>query len=253
MARLAAVGELAAGVAHEINNPNGMIQRNLEFVGDVLDDALPLLAERDDAEQLLLGGVDLPMAREQLPLLLDDMVHGSRRISEIVRDLKDFARDDGLDSVTVFELNEAVSASLRLLDGTIRKATDEFRLSLGEGLPPVCGNLRQIEQVVLNLLQNACQALPSRDRGIAVATRYDASRRFVIVEVADEGVGMDASTLEKIFDPFFTTRRESGGTGLGLAVSKRIVRRHGGKLAAISTPGRGTTLTLTLPVSQEKP
>lgn len=253
MARLAAVGELAAGVAHEINNPNGMIQRNLEFVGDVINDALPLLAECDDADQLSLGGVDLPMAREQLPLLLDDMVHGSRRISEIVRDLKDFARDDGLDDTTVFDLNEAVSASVRLLDGTIRKATDAFRLSLGNGLPPVSGNLRQIEQVVLNLLQNACQALPSRDRAVAVATCYDASRRFVIVEVIDEGMGMDGATLEKIFDPFFTTRRESGGTGLGLAVSQRIVRRHGGKLTVVSTPGRGTTLTLTLPVSQEKP
>lgn len=252
VARLAVVGELAAGVAHEINNPNGMIQRNLEFVGDVLDDALPLLAERADAGRLTLGGIDFDLARSQLPQLLTDMTRGSRRIGEIVRDLKDFARDDSPDNMGPFDVNEAVAVAARLLDGAIRKATDEFRLELTAGLPAVTGNLRQIEQVVVNLVQNACLALPTRDRAVSVTTRCGDSRRFVIVEVADEGVGMDAPTLEKIFDPFFTTRRESGGTGLGLSVSLRIVKRHGGKLDVVSAPGRGTTLTLTIPVFQEK-
>lgn len=253
IARLAAIGELAAGVAHEVNNPIGMIRRNLDFVRDALHDALPLLAERDDAGLLTVGGIDLAIAREQLPQLLDDMVHGSRRIGEIVRDLKDFARDDAPDDVVPFDLNEAVAAAVRLLDGSIRKSTDCFRLELGSRLPLVDGSLRQIEQVVVNLLQNACQALPSRDRSIAITTRCDVSRRFVTVEVIDEGVGIDGPNLEKIFDPFFTTRRESGGTGLGLSVSQRIVKRYEGTLDVVSKPGHGTTLTLTLPVFQEKP
>jgi len=252
VARLAAVGELAAGVAHEVNNPNGMIRRNLDFVGDVLNDALPLLAERDDAGQLVLGGVDLAVVREQLPQLLDDMTRGSRRIGEIVRDLKDFARDDSPDDATIFDLNEAVAAAVRLLDSTIRKATDHFGLKQDARLRPVTGNLRQIEQVVLNLVQNACQALPDRERAITVTTRYDAVRRRNLVEVADEGCGIAPDDRERIFEPFFTTRRESGGTGLGLSVSLRIVKRHDGSLDFDSPPGRGTVATLSLPIAEER-
>ncbi|MHB8709530.1 MAG: ATP-binding protein [Desulfuromonadales bacterium] len=252
IARLAAVGELAAGVAHEVNNPIGMIRRNLDFVRDTLHDALPLLAERDDAGLLTVGGIDLATAREQLPQLLDDMEHGSRRIGEIVRDLKDFARDDALADGGPFDLNEAVAAAVRLLDGSIRKATDYFSLGLGSGLPLVAGSLRQIEQVVLNLVQNACQALPDRTRAIAVTTRYDASGHRCLLEVVDEGCGIAPENRERIFEPFFTTRRESGGTGLGLSVSLRIVRRHGGNLEFDSLPGSGTRATVSLPITEER-
>ena len=252
VARLAAVGELAAGVAHEVNNPNGMIRRNLDFVRDVLDDALPLLAERRDAKTLSLGGIDFAVARQQLPQLLDDMHRGSQRIGEIVSDLKNFAREDGIDNEAVFDLNDAVTVAVRLLNGTIRKHTDQFHLTLGENLPPVFGSLRQIEQVILNLVQNACQAVPERSSAIAVATRHDADRRRNLVEVADEGCGIAPEHRERIFEPFFTTRRESGGTGLGLSVSLRIVMRHGGTLEVDSVPGCGTLMTLSLPVAEEK-
>jgi signal transduction histidine kinase len=251
-ARLAAVGELAAGVAHEVNNPIGMIRRNLDFVRDAMHDALPLLAERDDADLVTIGGIELAMAREQLPQLLDDMVLGSRRIGEIVCDLKDFARDDSPEDAVSFELNEAVATAVRLLDGTIRKSTDHFRLMLGGGLPPVFGNLRQIEQVVLNLVQNACQALPDRTAAIAVVTRYDAGRRCNLVEVVNEGVGIAPEHRERVFEPFFTTRRESGGTGLGLSVSLRIVMRHGGTLEVDSVSDCGTLVTMSLPIVEEK-
>lgn len=253
MARLAAVGELAAGVAHEINNPNGMILRNLEFVGDVVEDALTLLSERQDAGRLELGGIDFEVTRAQMPQLLEDMARGSRRIGEIVRDLKDFARDDGLENASDFDLNEAVTAATRLLGSTIHKATDHFTQTLDPDLPPVSGNLRQIEQVILNLLQNACQFLPDRNSAIAVTSRYDAGRSCNVVEVADEGGGMTAEQCERIFEPFFTTRRESGGTGLGLSVSLRIVRRHGGTLDVVSSPGNGTIVAMSLPVSKENP
>lgn len=253
MARLAAVGELAAGVAHEVNNPNGMIQRNLEFVEDVIGDALALLSERHDADRLELGGVDFTTAREQLPQLLEDMVRGSRRIGDIVRDLKDFARDDGLVNTSAFDLNEAVTAAIRLQGGTIRKTTDYFTDKLDPDLPPVSGNLRQVEQVILNLVQNACQSLPDRNSAIAVTSRYDAARHCNVVEVADEGGGMTAEQCERVFEPFFTTRRESGGTGLGLSVSLRIVKRHGGTLEIVSSPGNGTVVTMRLPVAKEDP
>lgn len=251
-ARLAAVGELAAGMAHEINNPIGMIRRNLDFVRDAMHDALPLLAERDDADLVSIGGIELAMAREQLPQLLDDMVLGSRRIGEIVSDLKSFVCGDSPEGAGPFELNEAVATAVRLLDGTIHKATDHFSLTLGENLPPVFGNLRQIEQVVLNLVQNACQSLPDRKRAIAVTTRLDAGRQRCLVEVADEGRGIAEEDRERIFEPFFTTRRENGGTGLGLPISLRIVKRHGGSFEFDSSPGHGTRATVSLPIVEER-
>lgn len=250
VARLAAVGELAAGVAHEINNPSGMIQRNLDFVREVVEEALPLLAERPDAADLTLGGIDYATARQQLPQLLADMVNGSRRIGEIVRDLKDFSREEAPDEQTDFDLNEVSATAVRLLEGTLRKATDRFRFAPADRLPAVAGNQRQIEQVVLNLLQNACQALDCRDQAITVSTRHDAARKEIVLTVYDQGRGIAAQDLERIFEPFFTTRRESGGTGLGLSVSLRIVRRHGGTLEAVACPGPGTRMIMTLPVAR---
>lgn len=252
LARLASLGELAAGVAHEINNPAGMIQRNLDFVSDVLTDALPLLAERADAARLTLGGVELDAVREQLPQLVDDMALGCRRIGEIVRDLKDFAREDSAAQESAFDLNEAVGAAVRLLNSTLRKATDHFSAELAADLPPTQGSLRQIEQVVLNLLQNACQALPDRSRSIRIVTSHDARAGVNRLRIIDAGEGIPEELLDRIMEPFFTTRRESGGTGLGLSVSSRIVRNHQGALEFASKRGHGTVVTLTLPAVKEQ-
>jgi len=251
VARLAAVGELAAGVAHEINNPSGMIRRNLDFVQDVVEDTLPLLAEREDADDLKVGGIDFATARSELPQLFDDMTAGARRIGDIVRDLKDFTRDEPADEHARFALSDVASAAIRLLEGTIRKATLKLSYHAEEGLPPVAGSRRQIEQVVVNLLQNACQALESVDQQISLEVRYDQRRRQVVLVVADQGRGIAPEVVGRIFEPFFTTRRETGGTGLGLSVSLRIVRRHGGELDVESTPDQGTRMILRLPAAQE--
>lgn len=253
LSRLASLGELAAGVAHEINNPAGMIRRNLDFVGDVLGDALPLLAERDDADDLLLGGVNLAAARGELPQLLEDMARGSRRIGEIVRDLKDFVREDSFDGEARFDLNEAAATVIRLLDGTLRKATDHFSAEFEKPMPPTVGNLRQIEQVILNLLQNACQALPDRGRSLRLVTSHHPGTHVNQLQVIDAGEGIPPELLERVVEPFFTTRRETGGTGLGLSVSARIVQNHRGTLQFVSQPGLGTTVTMTLPAAKETP
>lgn len=250
VSRLAAIGELAAGVAHEINNPNGMILRNLDFVADVLADALPLL--EPDSEDLQLGGLDYPLVCAQVPQLVEDMRRGAGHIRDIVRDLKDFSRVEGTVFHEPFELNEAVAAAARLLEGPLRKATDAFELQLAENLPQVCGNLRQIEQVVLNLMTNAIQALPDRRRSIRVTTFFDPASQQLVVEVTDQGKGIRPEHLEQLTHPFFTTRREAGGTGLGLSVSSRIVKQHQGQLTFESTLGQGTTARLRLPVAAQR-
>jgi polar amino acid transport system substrate-binding protein len=143
-----------------------------------------------------------------------------------------------------------VRAALRLTDGALRKATRRLEVALADGLPPVRGDGQRLEQVIVNLVLNACQALPGPERGVAVRTAWDAAARRVVLQVSDEGEGIPAEHLPRLTDPFFTTKRGSGGTGLGLSVSAGIVRDHGGTLAFASTPGAGTTVTVSLPAAE---
>jgi len=181
------------------------------------------------------------------------MQDGAKRIKRIVNDLKDFARRDDLADKTPIDLNGVVRTALRLVEPTVRKATNRLHVEYDDGIPLVLGNGQRIEQVVINLVLNACQALPDADRGISISTRYNQTTESAILVVRDEGVGISPENLSRLTDPFFTTKRESGGTGLGLSVSDGIIKEHGGNLWFESTPGAGTTVTLSIPVINEFP
>jgi len=246
--RLAALGELAAGVAHEINNPNGLIILNLSLLMDVWADAQPVLeAHWAEEKNFFLGGMGYERMREELPMALKEMEDSAGRIRRIVVDLKDFARQDPQDCKDSFDFNDSVRTAVRLVASTIRAATTVFDCRYGEGLPQLSGSPQRLEQVVINLLLNACQALDAKGRGIFLTTRFDAGRGMNVLEIRDQGRGISPEHLPHILEPFFTTRRESGGTGLGLSVSARIVKEHGGSLQFKSLPGEGTTATLSLP------
>jgi polar amino acid transport system substrate-binding protein len=246
--KMAALGVLVSGVAHEVNNPNGYILLNMPILKDVFLDALETLdgryREQGDFE---LGGLPYSTVKQDVPAMLDEMSEGARRIKRIVEDLKDFARRDDAPRVEPVDLDAIVRAAVRLIEPTIRKSTASFELTLARTLPRFQGNAQRIEQVVVNLLLNACQALPDPTRAIRVRTRQDADGRSVVLEVQDEGVGIPPEDLPRLTDPFFTTKRERGGTGLGLSVSAGIVKEHGGALEFASVPGAGTTVTLRLP------
>jgi polar amino acid transport system substrate-binding protein len=147
-------------------------------------------------------------------------------------------------------LTRVVESALALMEHMIRKATTRFTFRKGENIPPVRGNFQRLEQVTINLLQNACQALPDKDRKIEVEVFYDEAERQVVLSVRDEGIGMDEETLRRIREPFFTTRRDTGGTGLGVPISERIVIEHGGMLLFKSEPGKGTVARVELPVGE---
>ncbi|WP_242393509.1 transporter substrate-binding domain-containing protein [Anaeromyxobacter oryzisoli] len=248
--KLAALGVLVAGVAHEINNPNALVLLNMPLLEEVFGDALAALDARG-AEGLTLGGLPYARVRKELPPLLEEMHAGGRRIKRIVEDLKDFARREDHPALEPLDLNEVARTALRLVGNALRKATWSFELSLEEGLPPVRGNSQRIEQVVVNLLVNACEALPDASRSIRLSTRHDAAGRRVILEVRDEGVGIPPDQLARIEEPFFTTKRTAGGTGLGLSVSAGIVKEHGGTLEFASEVGAGTVATLALPAVED--
>ncbi|WP_355660633.1 transporter substrate-binding domain-containing protein [Halomonas salifodinae] len=247
--KMTSLGILVSGVAHEINNPSGLLLLNLPVLRDAYDDARPILeAHYREHGDFSLGGLPYSRMRDEIPPMLDEMLEGTQRIKRIVGDLKDFARQDSRDLDDALDLNQVVGTATRLVDNSIRQATDRFTTRYAPDLPTVRGNTQRLEQVVINLVLNACQALEARDQGIRLSTRHDAAARRVILEVADQGRGIPAEALNRLTDPFFTTRRECGGTGLGLSVSAGIVHEHGGELAFASRPGDGTTVTLSLPV-----
>lgn len=250
--KMASLGVLLTGVAHEVNNPTGLLLMNLPLLRDAFADAVSLIEERyREQGDFSFGGMSFTRMREELPRLLEESLEGARQIRRIVQDLKTFARTSEPPRLETVDLNETVQAAVRLAAEAIRKATGRFETAYGEGLPKLRGNAQRIEQVVVNLLLNACQALPGRDKGIRLATFHDSGSGQVVLEVRDEGVGIAEEDLPRLTDPFFTTRRELGGTGLGLSVSAGIVQEHGGTLRFRSRPGEGTVVTLELPARQE--
>lgn len=249
--KMATLGTLVAGVAHEVNNPNGLILLNLPILKDVFRDSLETLEERFREEgDFPLGGLPFSRMRLEVPQMLEEMGEGAQRIKRIVEDLKDYARQDSVARRESFDLNLVVKKALRLVEPSLRKATSRSLIELAPDLPPASGNPQRIEQVVVNLLVNACQALSSPEGAIELTTSFDAGRGEIKVTIRDEGVGIPQELVHRLTDPFFTTKRESGGTGLGLSISAGIVQEHGGSLSFESAPGAGTTAVLFLPAAQ---
>ncbi len=246
--KMASLGTLVSGVAHEINNPNGLLLLDIPVLKRVHDDAGEILETHfQEHGDFMLGGVPYSEMREEIPRILDEMQDGAQRIKRIVNDLKDFARKD-MGQKTLIDLDAVVRTALRLVDPTIRSSTNHFQTALHGSLPSVLGNGQRLEQVVVNLVLNACQALPDRECGVFIGTSYQQGEGVVRVQVTDQGVGVAEEHLPYLMDPFFTTKRDSGGTGLGLSVSAGIVEEHGGTLQFSSVAGSGTTVILSLPV-----
>jgi len=246
--KMAALGILVSGVAHEINNPTGLILLEVPTVKRFFTDAATILElYYQENGEFTCGGLPYSRMREEIPRSLDKLQDAGKRIKRIVDDLKDFARQGNIACTEIVDLNSIAQAAVRLVEPSIRKATTYFTASYGEHLPQFCGNAQRIEQVLVNLILNACQALSDTEGAIELATYCDSSRSTVTFRLRDEGSGISPEHLARLTDPFFTTKRDSGGTGLGLSVSAGIVKEHGGTMTFDSTPGTGTLVTLTLP------
>lgn len=248
--KLAAIGTLVSGVAHEINNPNGLILMNMTMLAEMSDDIMRITDERYQSEgDFDVGRWRYSQVRESLVQMMSETVDASKRIVRIVEDLKNYSRrgDPALNEIV--DLNAVTRVAIRLVDTTIRKSTDSFVTHYAEDIPKIRGNAQWIEQVVVNLVLNACQALSDRGKGIELTTRYDPDNRTVVLTITDEGIGIAPEHLQHITDPFYTTKREQGGTGLGLSVSSTIVKEHKGLLTFMSEEGRGTTVTVSFPVA----
>jgi PAS domain S-box-containing protein len=247
--KLNSLGALVAGVAHEVNNPNQVIAMNTRF----LDDGLPpLFTLADTSEQLdeslRLGGLPYGEFKNAALSAVEEIEESTARIDHIVGELKGFVKGGPRDEHRPTEVNAVIRTVVDLSRHLIETSTSHLSVDLEDGIPEVSGDRIGLEQVMLNLLQNACQALPDPKRAVRVRSFFDESAQEVCIEVADEGSGIAQADLQRITEPFFTTRAAAGGTGLGLFVSHRIVRDHGGRLSFDSQVGRGTTVTVRLPV-----
>lgn len=251
--KMTSLGILVSGVAHEINNPTSLLLLNLPVLKETFDDLEEILEEYYHTQgDFYLAGLRYSRMREEMPLMLDDMLEGTHHIRRIVNDLRDFARQEPLDLFEIVDFNQIVMMAIRLTDNTIRSSTQEFSVSYCDDLPRIQGNAQRLQQVVINLIVNACQALESIKQGIRIKTYYDTDRRTICLLVKDNGKGIEEQHLSRLSDPFFTTKREQGGTGLGLSISSSIVKEHGGYLEFVSIAGQGTSVTLYLPQAREE-
>ena len=247
--KMTSLGMLASGIAHEINNPNNFIMFNAPLISEAWQDAIKILSEyyRVNGE-FALGGIPFSEMREVIPRLLSGITDGSRRIKNIVDNLKDFSRQDKAILNGKVDVNKVIKAAVLILSNQINKYTENFNLNCEENLPAVKGCAQQLEQVVINLIMNALQALTDKKCRVLVSTKFiNEESGSVMIKVRDDGIGMSKEVLDRVTEPFFTTKLDKGGTGLGLSISYSIIKEHQGSLEFESNPGWGTTAIIKLP------
>lgn len=247
--KMASVGVLAAGVAHEINNPLAFVSANLAMLNDYVPQLLQLqqqtaalvAVDRQDCRDRLEREARLALIRQDLPALLTDALDGVERIRRVTASLLDFSHA-GDTQWQRCDLNHCVTSTLVICQHACRHS--ELRTELDPALPAIRAVPAQLNQVIMALVLNAAQAL-GRDGRICVGTGHDEQEVWLVVE--DNGPGIAVEHRARIFDPFFTTKAAGEGTGLGLAIVQGIVQAHGGRIRVDSTPGAGARFTVTLP------
>jgi len=251
--KMISLGILVSGVAHEINNPNNFIMLNVPIIWEAWKNITPILENYyQENGDFNMGGLPYTEMRDEIPSLFSGIKKGTKRIKNIVQGLKDYSRQDIDDMKQTLNINEVIDSAVTLVKGMITKSTINFSTKYAKDLPTLTGNFQKIEQVVINLIMNACQSLTDKKEWIFVITSFDQDSGSVVIEVRDKGRGIPDKELPRIMDPFYTTRRNYGGTGLGLFVSSNIVEKHGGKIEVKSQKGKGSTFKIILPATIKK-
>jgi len=246
--KLASLGEMAAGVAHEINNPVGYVSSNLTTLQKYLtayEEVLDAPTTDEAALAALKKKVNFTFIRNDVHNLVSETQEGVERVKTIIKDLKDYARTNTSASYLPSDIHVGLKSTLNIANNQIKNRAS-IKLDLGN-LPLVECAASQINQVLLNLLVNAAHAIPDGKEGV-IQVRTSCDDAYVFIEVEDNGSGMSEDILQKVFDPFFTTKDPGKGTGLGLSVSQKIIQDHGGSLTAVSSVGVGTIFKISLPI-----
>jgi two-component system, NtrC family, sensor kinase len=256
--KLASLGQLAAGVAHEINNPVGFISSNLSTLDSYFNQLQQMLdayrqvedslasAEQRDALKTLRNELELDFLKEDIPILIKESKEGIGRVVQIVKDLKNFSRVDNDQTWQWANLQQGIDSTLNIVASELKYKADVIKHY--SALPEIECLASQLNQVVMNLVINAAQAMGPERGTITISNGVEGDN--VWLEVADNGCGIAPETVQKIFDPFFTTKPVGEGTGLGLSLSYGIIKKHHGDISVRSEPGKGTTFRVVLPIRQ---
>ncbi len=253
--KMASIGQLAAGVAHEINNPIGYINSNLGSLQKYVQGLVQLIAAYEKCEadlsaqhreslQTLKKEIDLAYLREDINALMTESLDGLQRVKRIVQDLKDFSHVSDSE-IQWANLENGLDSTLNVVWNELKYKADIIK-DYGN-IPEIECIPSQLNQVFMNLLVNAAQAIPERGEITLRTQKIDDS---VCIEICDTGTGIPQELLNRIFDPFFTTKPVGSGTGLGLSITHGIVRKHNGRIEVATEPGKGTTFRIFLPIRQ---
>jgi signal transduction histidine kinase len=255
--KLASIGQLAAGVAHEINNPIGYIFSNFSTLENYLASLFEMLAAHEAAQEAigsseikehlkaLCGRIELDFLKEDIPALMRESKEGIVRVRKIVQDLKDFSRVDANQEWQWSNLHQGIDSTLNIVNNEIKYKADVVK-EYGD-IPEIECLPSQINQVVMNLIVNAAHAIGPERGKITIRTGVDG--REVWFEVADTGMGIPKENLKRIFDPFYTTKPIGKGTGLGLSLSYGLVQKHQGRIDVATEVGKGSCFRVTLPIA----
>jgi len=247
--KMVALGTLVSGVAHEINNPTGVISLNAPLLNKSWNAILSVINTHENVQEIFeSSGVSLKKQQKRIPYLIEQIIGSARRIKQIVTELKDYARQDLTDMNQKIDINDVVKTSVNLVINKIKKSTHNYSFQYYPNALIVQGNFQRLEQIVINVLINACEALTDTSQKISVNTYPDETLSWAVIQISDQGVGISEQALKTLFDPFFTTKRDNGGTGLGMAVSRGIIEEHEGVINYSSRPGQGTICQIKLPV-----
>jgi len=246
--KMETLGTLVAGVAHEINNPLNLIMYNIPLLKKIWVDLLPILIEQKkiDPEQKF-GGLAYDFLEENLVQLVADMELAAHRVAKTVSDLKNYSKQSNVAEKAPMQVNNAVNNAMRLAKTTLRKSSVHVSLKLEDDLPDIEGNLQSIEQIILNIIINAVQAIDHKCGKINIKTGYQVKDGRVYIKISDNGKGISPAMADKIFLPFVTDKQNEGGTGLGLSVTYTLVKAHQGEITFETRAGQGTSFTVFLP------
>ncbi|MEE9935394.1 MAG: PAS domain S-box protein [Deltaproteobacteria bacterium] len=251
--KLTALGEVVAGVAHEINNPVSFIAYNVPILEEIWSAVETILsgssARHPDWEK---RGLSFEEVCRNMREIISAFKIGANRISRVVTSLKEFSRSDETTQKKLMSVPEVIAGALVIVGAQIRRTVSKIEQDIADDVLPVSGHFQKIEQVIANLLINAHQAIPAGRKGvITIRCRCIERLKAVVVDIEDNGKGIDRKIMDQIFDPFFTTRRDRDGTGLGLSISYGLIKEHHGLISVLSRPGRGSRFSLYLPLDGE--
>jgi signal transduction histidine kinase len=244
----ASLGILLSGIAHELGNLNNCITFNIPILRDYIKELIPIIdVYARNHKEFEVFGMSYPEFRKDVFQILDNIEHASSRITETGSGLKEFARVASTEKQRWVEVSSVIMKSVALCQKQIRKTVKSFEVNIAEDVPLIFTDPVALEQVLVNLLINAAQAVDGGNSRVMINARQENTWQYrLIIEVSDNGCGMDEKTREMIFEPFFTTRVCDNGSGLGLFVSKNLIEKMGGRIEVESKFGVGSTFRIVL-------